>query len=97
MESQDLQAQPSWWKLILTGLLAFAFGLAAIFLPADIMFRRIPDVTFGEAKPLSGSMTAVAALLVVLALVAFGTSVTDKRVTRLRGVVGVGVAIVAIF
>jgi uncharacterized membrane protein HdeD (DUF308 family) len=104
MASQHLQAQPSWWKLILTGLLAFAFGLAAIFLPADIMFRRTLEVIFGEAKPLSGSMTAVAALLALLALVVidgvlnlFGRGVTDRRATRIRGVAGVAVAIVAIF
>jgi hypothetical protein len=84
--------------------LAFAFGLAAIFLPADIMFRRILDVIFGEAKPLSGSMTAVAALLALLALVVidgvlnlFGRGVMDRRTTRIRGVAGVAVAIVAIF
>jgi hypothetical protein len=68
------------------------------------MFRRILDVIFGEAKPLSGSMTAVAALLALLALVVidgvlnlFGRGVMDRRATRIRGVAGVAVAIVAIF
>jgi len=68
------------------------------------MFSRILDVIFGEAKPLSGSMTAIAALLGLVALVAIdglvhllGTGVTEKRVTRLRGVIGVAVALAAIF
>ncbi len=104
MTSQYPEAQRSWWKLILTGFLAFTFGIAAVVFPFNIMFRRILDVIFGEAKPLSGSMTAVAALLGLLALVAidgllnlFGAGVMDKRATRLRGVVGVAVAIAAVF
>src|SRR5258708_38304513 len=81
-----------------------ALGLASFLLPAKIMFSRILDVIFGEAKPLSGSMTATAALLGLVALVAvdglvhlFGTGVTEKRVTRLRGVIGVAGAIAAAF
>lgn len=68
------------------------------------MFGRILDVVFGEAKPLSGSMTAVATLLALVALVAvdgllnlFGKGVTEKRVARTRGVIGVATAIIAIF
>ena len=104
MTSQRSEAHPSWWKLILTGLLAFAFGAAAIVFPANIMFGRILDVILGRAKPLSGSMTAVAALLALVALVAidgllnlFGAGTISQRATRLRGVVGVAVAIAAIF
>jgi uncharacterized membrane protein HdeD (DUF308 family) len=104
MARQHLPAQHSWWKLALTGLLRFAFGVAAISLPAGIMFRWILDVIFGDAKPLSGSMTSLAALLAVVALIAidgllnlFGTGVIGKRITRLRGMVGIAVVIVTIF
>jgi uncharacterized membrane protein HdeD (DUF308 family) len=104
MASQSLRAQQSWWKLVLTGLLTFTFGAAAVFLPADVMFRRILDVIFGQAKPLSASLTGLAALIALLALVAidgllnlFVTGVGGKRITRLRGVAGITVAIVAIF
>jgi hypothetical protein len=88
----------------MAGFLAFALGIAAVFFPADIMFQRVLDVIFGKAKPLSGSMTAVAVLLALVALVAvdgllnlFGVGVMDKRASRIRGVVGVGVAIAAVF
>jgi len=104
MSSQRSEARRSWWKLVLSGLLAFAFGIAAVLLPANIMFGRILDVIFGQAKPLSGGMTAVAALLALVALVAvdgvinlFGNGVIDKRVARIRGIVGVAVAFAAIF
>jgi uncharacterized membrane protein HdeD (DUF308 family) len=104
MSSQHKEAPRSWWKLILSGLLAFAFGIAAVLLPANIMFARILDVIFGQAKPLSGGMTAVAALLGLVALVAvdglinlFGSGVIDKRVARIRGIVGIAVAIAAVF
>ena len=43
--------------------MAFALGLAAIILPARIMFQGILDLIFAKAKPLSGGMTVVAALL----------------------------------
>jgi len=101
---QHSEAQRSWWKLVLTGLLAFVFGVAAILLPARIMFERILDVIFGNAKPFSGSMTAVAALLALVALVAidgllhlFGSGVIGKRASRIRGIVGVAVAIAVVF
>jgi uncharacterized membrane protein HdeD (DUF308 family) len=104
MPENNSREQHSWWKLVLTGLLAIAFGIAAVALPARIMFVRVLDVIFGVAKPLSWSMTAVAAVLALVALVAidglinlFGNGVMDKRVTRLRGVVGVAVAIAAVF
>jgi uncharacterized membrane protein HdeD (DUF308 family) len=104
MLHQDQEERRSWWKLVLTGVLAIAFGIAAVVLPAGVMFGRILDVIFGEANPLSGGMTAVAALLAFVALVAidglvnlFGAGVMDKRATRLRGVVGVAVAIAAVF
>jgi uncharacterized membrane protein HdeD (DUF308 family) len=94
----------SWWKLILTGILAIACGIAAVALPAGIMFGRILDAIFGAEKPLSGGMTAVAALLAFVVLVAidglvnlFGAGLMDKRASRLRGVVGVLVAIAAVF
>lgn len=96
--------QRSWWKLILTGFLAFTFGIAAVVLPAGIMFGRILDVIFGENKSPSGSMTAVAVLLALVALVAidalinvFGQGVMDKRASRIRGLVGVAVVIAAVF
>jgi uncharacterized membrane protein HdeD (DUF308 family) len=107
MASQSLRAQQSWWKLVLTGLLTFTFGVAAVFLSADVMFRRILDVIFRQARPLSASLTGLAALIALLALLAidgllnlFGTDVGGvggKRITRLRGVAGITVAIVAIF
>jgi uncharacterized membrane protein HdeD (DUF308 family) len=104
MLSQNPDPPHSSWTLILTGLLAFAFGIAAVVFPANIMFGRILDVILGRAKPLSGSMTAVAALLALVALVAFdgllnlfGAGMMSQRATRLRGVVGVAVAIAAIF
>ena len=68
------------------------------------MFGRILDVFFGQAKPLSASMTAVAALLALVALVAidgllnlFGVGVVDKQVSRIRGVFGIAVAAAAVF
>jgi uncharacterized membrane protein HdeD (DUF308 family) len=104
MLSRHSEAGHTWWMLVLTGFLAFTFGIAAIILPGGIMFGRILDVIFGEAKPLSGSMTAVAALLGLVAVVAidalinlFATGVTDKRASRIRGVVGIAVVIAAIF
>jgi len=103
MSSEHSEMQRSWWKLVLTGVLAFTFGIAAVLLPANIMFRRILDVIFGEAKPLSGSMTAVAALLALVALVAidglvnlFGRGVINKQVSRIRGIVGVAAALAAV-
>ncbi len=103
MLSQHSEGGRKWWVLVLTGLLAFAFGIAAVMLPANIMFGRILDVIFGDAKPLSGGMTAVAALLALAAVVAidglvnlFGTGVTDKHATKLRGVAGMAVAIAAV-
>lgn len=97
--------QPSWWKLVLAGLLAFVFGIAAVLLPARIMFSRILDVVFGTAKPLSGSLTAVAALLALVALVAIdgllnllGTGLMEKQsASRTRGVAGIAVAVAAVF
>ena len=82
------EEQRRWWKLVLTGVLAIAFGIAAVALPAGILFGRILDVIFGVAKPLSGSMTAVAAVWSLVALDGllnlFGTGVMDKRATRLH-------------
>lgn len=95
--------QRSWWQLVLTGFLAFAFGIAAIALPAGILSARLLDVIFGVAKPLSASMTAVAGLLALVAVVAIdglvnllGTGMSDKRASRIRGVVGVAVVIAAV-
>jgi len=62
MSNQDTGKQKSWWKLVLIGFLAIVFGLDAIVFPAGIIIGRILDVIFGAARPLSGSMTAVAAL-----------------------------------
>jgi uncharacterized membrane protein HdeD (DUF308 family) len=69
-----------------------------------MLFSRVLDVIFGEARPVSGSMIAIAALLGLVALAAidglvhlFATGVVEKRVSRLRGVIGVAVAIAAIF
>lgn len=104
MPKQPSATPRSWWKLVLNGLLAFAFGIAAVYFPAEIMFRRILDVIFGDAKPLSGSMTAVSALLALVALVAvdgllnlFEVGVIDKHAARIRGLAGVAVAIAAVF
>jgi uncharacterized membrane protein HdeD (DUF308 family) len=100
----DQSTKRSWWKQVLIGVVAIAFGICAIAFPAGIMFSRLLDVIFGVAKPLSGSMTAVAAMLAIVALVAvdglanlFGTGVMDKRGARIRGVIGVATVIAAIF
>jgi uncharacterized membrane protein HdeD (DUF308 family) len=100
----DQSANRSWWKQILIGVAAIAFGICAIAFPAGIIFSRLLDVIFGMAKPLSGGMTAVAAMLALVALVAvdgltnlFGTGVMDKRGARIRGVIGVATALAAIF
>ena len=96
--------QLSWWKRVLLGILAIAFGLCATALPAGILFGRVLDVAFGQARHYSGSMTAVAALLAIVALVAFdglahlyGKDGKNKRIARFRGVAGVAVVIAAIF
>ena len=96
--------QRSWWKLVLTGFLAIAFGIGAVVLPAGIMFGRILDVIFGVARPLSASMTAVAAVLALVALVAvgslvnlFGTGTTNQNGARARGVLAIAVATAAVF
>jgi len=100
----DQSTNRSWWKQVLIGVVAIAFGICAIAFPAGIMFSRLLDAIFGVAKPLSGSMTAVAAMLALVALVAvdglanlFGTGVMDKRGARIRGVMGVATGIAAIF
>jgi len=99
----DQSTNRSWWKQVLIGVVAIAFGICAIAFPAGVMFNRLLDVIFGVAKPLSGSMTAVAAMLALVALVAvdglanlFGTGVMDKRGARIRGVIGVATGIAAI-
>ncbi len=104
MPHRDADEQPNWWQLVLTGILAIAFGAAAIVLPVGILSTRILDALFGEAKPLSGGMTAVAALLALVAVIAIdalvhllGTGVVSKRASRIRGIVGVVVVIAAIF
>ena len=94
--------QWNWWKLVLTGALAIAFGIAAVALPAGILSARILDAIFGVAKPFSASMTAVAALLALVALVAIDgalnlfAAATDKRASRIRGVIGIAVTILAV-
>jgi uncharacterized membrane protein HdeD (DUF308 family) len=100
----DQSTNRSWWKQVLIGVAAIALGICAIVFPAGIMFSRLLDVIFGVAKPLSGSMTAVATMLALVALVAvdglvnlIGTGVMDKRRARIRGVLGVATAIAAIF
>src|SRR5579863_873833 len=92
--------QRTWWKRVVTGILAIAFGLCAVAFPAGMMFGRILDVIFGQAKRYSGSMTAVAALLALVAWVAidglvhlFGTGAQNNRTARLRGAAGVAIAI----
>jgi uncharacterized membrane protein HdeD (DUF308 family) len=104
MTNQNPAVPRSWWKLILSGLFAFAFGIAVVYFPAQIMFGRILDVIFGDAKHMSGGMTAVAALLALVALVAvdgllnlFGIGVIDKHAARIRGLAGVAVAVAALF
>jgi len=100
----DQSTNRSWWKQVLIGVVAIAFGICAIAFPAGIIFSRLLDVIFGVAKPLSGRMTAVAAMLALVALVAvdgltnlFGTGVMDKRGARIRGTIGVATGIAAIF
>jgi len=103
MVSQQSEGR-SWWKLVLAGLLAFVFGLAAVLLPAGIMFERFLDVISGHSKPLSGGMTAVAALLALAALVGidgllhlFGAGVIRNWSAGLRGVAGIAVAAAVVF
>jgi uncharacterized membrane protein HdeD (DUF308 family) len=92
----------AWWKLVLMGVLAIAFGIAAVVLPAGILSARILDAIFGKAKPFSASITAVAGLLALVALVAIDGMVnlfstgTDKHASRVRGVIGLAVAIAAV-
>ena len=93
----------SWWKRVLMGILAIAFGLCAVTFPAGIMFSRVLDISFGQAKRDSGSMTAVAALLAIVALLVvdglahlFGKDGKDKRITKFRAVAGVVVAVLTI-
>ncbi len=100
----DSEDQRSWWKFVLMGVLAIGFGIAALVLPAAILSFRVLDLIFGVAKPLSASMTAVAALFAVVAVVAidgfvhlFGSDVMGKRASTIRGAIGVAVAIAAIF
>lgn len=104
MSGHDWEQQRSWWQLLLAGILALAFGIAAVVLPASILSARVLDATFGVAKPFSASVTAVAALLALVALVAtdglvnlFGKGVTGKHGSLIRGFVGVVIAIAAIF
>jgi uncharacterized membrane protein HdeD (DUF308 family) len=104
MVSQQSEKSRSWWKLVLAGLLAFAFGIAAVGLPAGIMFQRFLDVISGHANPLSGGMTAVAALLALAALVAvdgllhlFGAGVIGKWSAGLRGVAGIAFVAAIVF
>lgn len=89
---------------VLTGVLAIVFGVAVIVLTPDILFSRILDLIFGEAKPFSASMTAVAALFALIAVVAIDglvnllePGVMGKRAARIRGVVGIAVVIAAVF
>jgi len=100
MSSLHPESQSSWWKLVLTGLLAFGLGIAAILLPARIMFSRILDVIFGEAKPVSGSMTAIAVLLglVALAIAAvFWPGMTAYVAVELIGLWAVVVGVLELF
>ena len=104
MVRQQSGDRRSWWRLVLGGLLAFAFGIAAVLLPAGIMFQRFLDVISGHSKPLSGGMSAVAALLVLGVLVAvdgllhlFGAGVIGKWSAGLRGVAGIAVAAAVVF
>lgn len=101
MSHHDLREQQSWWKLVLMGFLAIAFGIAAVALPAGILAARILDVIFGVAKPFSASTTAVAGLLALVALVAIDgmlnlfITATDKSASRVRGVLGLVIAVTA--
>jgi uncharacterized membrane protein HdeD (DUF308 family) len=104
MSDHDSPQHRGWWALVLVGVLTLAFGIAAVLLPAAILTARLLDVIFGVAKPLSGSFTAVAAFLALVALVLidgllslFGKAVTGKHASTIRGVVGLAVAIIAIF
>jgi len=103
MLNDNTEKRSSWWKRVLIGILAIAFGLCAVAFPAGIMFGRIVDVVFKDAKRYSGSMTAVAAQLAIVAGAAidglvhlFGESAKAKRTAQLRGIAGVAVATAAI-
>jgi uncharacterized membrane protein HdeD (DUF308 family) len=103
MLNNNTQEPSSWWKRVLVGVMAIAFGLCAVAFPAGIMFGRIVDVVFRDAKRYSGSMSAVATLLALVAWAAidglvhlFGKGAQDKRTAKLRGIAGVIVATAAI-
>lgn len=104
MPDHDWEQQRSWWQLVLAGILAIAFGIAAVALPAGILSARVLDAIFGVAEPFSAGMTAVSALLALVALVLidgllnlFGKDMFGKRGSLIRGLVGVVFAIAAIF
>jgi uncharacterized membrane protein HdeD (DUF308 family) len=104
MSHNDSKGHLSWWKLVLNGVLAIAFGIAAVALPANIISGRIMELVLGVAKPFSAGMTAVAALLALVALVAtdgllnlLGKGVTGRSASKIRGITGIVIAGVAIF
>jgi uncharacterized membrane protein HdeD (DUF308 family) len=97
-------SQARWWKLVLIGVLTLVFGIAAILLPARVVMIRMLDVVFRLAKPPSGSMVAIAALLALVALIAIDGLLNlfhagimeEKRGSRIRGVIGIAVAVAVI-
>ncbi len=104
LSSYPSPSRARWWMFVLTGALVLLFGIAAILLPARVVIFRILDVVLGQSRPFSGSMTAIAALLALVCLVAidgllhlFGAGVMEeRRGSRIRGVVGIGVAVAVI-
>jgi uncharacterized membrane protein HdeD (DUF308 family) len=102
--SQAPPSQARWWKLVLTGMLMLVFGIAAILLPARLVMIRMLDVVFRLSKPPSGSMMAIAALLALVALIAIDGLLNlfhagimeEKRGSRIRGVIGIAVAVAVI-
>ena len=102
--SHPSPSQARWWKLVLTGGLMLVFGIAAILLPARVVMIRILDVVFRLSKPQSGSIVAIAALLALVALVAIDGLINlfhagvmeEKRGSRIRGVIGIVVALAVI-
>ena len=104
LSSHPPPSRARWWKLVLTGVLVLVFGIAAILLPARVVMMRILDVVFRIAEPQSGSTTAFAAMLALVALVAtdgllnlFHAGVMEeKRGSRIRGLAGIAVAVAVI-
>jgi len=74
----------NWWLLLLRGVLAIAFAIAAFLLPGIALFALI--LTFGVWAALDGAFALIAA---------FGPNVHHRWVLVLEGIVGLAAGFVA--